>query len=159
MADFGAVRQAMALRAKYRVAKKRISLEHLAVHTKNRGGVYPNDDTVMNLALKILDQGCSVEEANHEGVCVQEMPSEERGIEPMPASGLSSQWRDYETYKEWNMRHCEGTAMECCFDVNSDILYGTLSHSHLLSSKTPKKEKPGAKGKEAGASKAGSIEI
>ena len=86
MNDFGLMRKAMALRAKYRVCKEKIPLHFLGVHRMNRGGVYPQAETVQNLALKILDAGFSVEEANHEGVCVQELPSEERGTEPLPAS-------------------------------------------------------------------------
>ena len=44
----------------------------------NRGGVYPQSDTVQNLGVKILEAGFSMEEANHEGVVVQEVPAEKR---------------------------------------------------------------------------------
>ena len=99
------------------------------MHQLNRGGVYPQAETVQNLALKIFDGGFSVEEANQEGVCVQELPSDQRDSEPLPTS---TQLRGYETYKEFNRRNCEGIAMRCCFDDACDIVHGTLSHSHLL---------------------------
>ena len=76
--DIGLVRQAMAFRVKYRVAKKVISLFRLAVHPQNRGGMYPQPDTVRNLGLKIISKGFNQSEANHEGVCVEEIPYSER---------------------------------------------------------------------------------
>ena len=96
MSDFCLIRQAMAFRVKYRVWKKRVPLNLLGVHKLNRGGVYPQAETVQNLALKILDGGFCVEEANHEGVCVQELPPDQRDSEPVPTS---TQLRRYETYK------------------------------------------------------------
>ena len=74
----GLVRRALLLRAKYRVqADKRMSpLGILGVHPFNRAGVFPMDDTVMSLGLSILLSGFSVDEAHHEGVCVQEVPAE-----------------------------------------------------------------------------------
>ena len=76
--DIGLVRQAMAFRVKYRVAKKVLSLYRLAVHPHNRGGMYPQPDTVRNLGLKIITKGFNQSEANHEGVSVEEMPFCER---------------------------------------------------------------------------------
>ena len=87
------------------------------------------------MALKMLGAGFSAEEANHEGVCVQELPFEERGGEPAVAALRdlqSPQSRSYETYKEFNIRNCGSIAMRCCFDNASDVLYGTLPHSHRL---------------------------
>jgi hypothetical protein len=75
--DIGVIRAGMAYRAKYRVQhpdggkNKHIPLSLLGVHKQNRGGVYPQADTVQNLALKLLEVGFSPDEANHEGVCVQ----------------------------------------------------------------------------------------
>ena len=120
----GLMRQAMAYRVKYRTGKKRIPLNLLGVHTQNRGGVYPQPETVQNLALKLLDGGFSSEEAHHEGVCVQEVPLEHRG--PIFA------WRAYESYKEFNLRNAQSPILWSCFDEAGDIVYGTLSHSHLL---------------------------
>ena len=74
--DVGLIRQAMALRVKYRVAGpgtqlRRIIPKLLGVHPANRGGVYPQPDRVKNLMLDILDWGFSIEEADHAGICVQ----------------------------------------------------------------------------------------
>ena len=46
----------------------------MAVHPKNRGGMYPQPDMVRNLGLNIMAKGFSQREFNHEGICVQEMP-------------------------------------------------------------------------------------
>ena len=72
----GLMRRALVLRAKYRLPgeKMKIPLTLLGVHPSNRAGVYPMEETVMNLGLSILAGGFSVEEANHEGICVQEVP-------------------------------------------------------------------------------------
>ena len=57
--DMGLVRKAMAFRVKYRVSvsKKRIALARLGVHPHNRGGMYPQPDTVRNLGLQVLATG------------------------------------------------------------------------------------------------------
>ena len=56
--DTGMMRRAMAMRVKYRVLDddggftcKRILLQRLGVHPKNRGGVYPQRDVVKRLLL------------------------------------------------------------------------------------------------------------
>jgi hypothetical protein len=46
------------------------SCEHIGVHPFNRAGLYPMEETVMNVGLSILIGGFSVDEANHEGVRV-----------------------------------------------------------------------------------------
>ena len=94
----------------------------------NRGGVYPQEDTVANLGVNLLTKGFNEDEANHEGVCVQEVPPEERKHDPVVNSA------PYETYAQHNARSCEHAALKTCFahGGGKDILYGTLSHSHLL---------------------------
>ena len=69
----GLIRRALVLRDKYRVDPEKdvVPLTILGVHPPNRAGVYPMEDTVMSLGLSILSSGFSVEEAQHEGVCVQ----------------------------------------------------------------------------------------
>ena len=54
--DIGLVRKAMAFRVKYRLSENRkpISLSRLGVHPQNRGGMYPQPDTVNNLGLTII---------------------------------------------------------------------------------------------------------
>ena len=73
----GLVRRALLLRAKYRVQSEKLTipLSILGVHPFNRAGVYPMEDTVVNLGLGILVSGLSVDEADHEGVCVQKVLS------------------------------------------------------------------------------------
>ena len=66
--DIGLVRKAMAFRVKYRLSEHRkpISLSRLGVHPQNRGGMYPQPDTVNNLGLTIIRKGFNQSEANHE---------------------------------------------------------------------------------------------
>ena len=120
--DMGLIKRAMACRVKYRMSgqRKLISLSRLGVHRLNRGGVYPQPDTVRNLGVRLLTTGCNVEEANHEGVSVEEVPFNERGAEP------------YESCLEYNMKKCDHPFLSKCFSPQSDVVYGTLSHSHLL---------------------------
>ena len=124
--DHGLVRKAAAFRAKYRVSNKTISLCRMAVHPQNRGGVYPQPDTVRNLGLNIMAKGFSQREANHEGVCVEEMPYSER------TKHSRSDGSSYEPYADYNMRQCDHPYLEKCFSTSQDIMFGTLSHSHLL---------------------------
>ena len=78
--DMGIIRKAMALRVKYRLTtetghlKRRLPLRALSVHFENRAGVYPQGDVVKNLGVKLALKGFCQEEADHQGVCVQEAP-------------------------------------------------------------------------------------
>ena len=117
--DMGAVKRAMALRVKYRLVneaghfKRRLNLKILGVHPENRAGVYPQGDVVMGLGMRLAQAGFSQEEADHRGVCVQQPPDGD--------------------YGEYNKSKCRGQpALEKCFGVDADVLYGTLSHNHLL---------------------------
>ena len=56
------------------------------------------DETVMNLGMTMLEIGFSVDEANHEGVCVQEAPEDEAKNVKLSAEG------PYETYLACNDR-------------------------------------------------------
>ena len=121
----GILRQAMAYRVKYRVmnqqgkAKKNIPLEFLGVHPSNRGGVYPTVSTLENLNINIVGSGFSEQEANHEAVCVQEVPECARP-------------EGYETLKDYNIRQTRHSdTLSVCFSEMSDTCYGTLSRSHL----------------------------
>ena len=38
----------------------------------------------------------------------------------------------YESYSDYNVRNCDHQYLETCFLNALDIMYGTLSHSHLL---------------------------
>ena len=130
--DMGLIRAAMAFRVKYRVpqadgkTKRKLPLQVLGVHPMNRGGVYPSPDTVNNLGVSIVNDGCNPEEANHEGVCVQELPPKERKHDPMCHS------KPYQTYTAYNRGKTKESMLSTCFDQHGDVLYGTLSHGHLL---------------------------
>jgi len=78
--------------------KQAIPVSILGVHPLNRSGVYPMEETVTNLGMTILDIGFSVDEANHEGVCVQEAPTGEAKNVKLGAEG------PYETYLAYNKR-------------------------------------------------------
>ena len=130
--DVGLVRAAMALRVKYRVSgeRKHISLSRLGVHPMNRGGVYPQPDTVRNLGLELLNTGFNENEANHEGVCVEEVPFHERSA--ATADGSAAVAAPYESYADFNRKNACHPFLSACFSDQSDVMYGTLSHSHLL---------------------------
>ena len=125
----GLIRRALLLRAKYRIQteKIKIPLAILGVHPANRAGVYPMEETVMNLGLSLLSGGFSVEEADHEGVCVQEVPVEEQRHAQLITQGA------YETYLAYNKRKTAAVAaLLSTFSMAHSVAYGTLSHSHLL---------------------------
>ena len=132
--DMGVIRKAMALRVKYRVQDtqnpRRIQTSQLGVHFKNRGGVYPQFDVVRGLGSNLLGWGFCAEEADHLGVCVQEVPIEERELlnQALAVAGLPP----YETYTCYNMRQCCGSQLDICFKDGEQLSYGTLSHPHLL---------------------------
>ena len=130
--DMGLVRAAMALRVKYRISgeRKLISLGRLGVHPMNRGGVYPQPDTVRNLGLDLLNTGFNENEANHEGVCVEEVPFNERSA--ATADGSAAVAAPYESYVDFNRKNTDHPFLSACFSDQSDVMYGTLSHSHLL---------------------------
>jgi hypothetical protein len=123
----GLIREAMALRAKYRlkddkgVARKtrKLHLEQLCICKDNRGGQYPNPDTVIGLGIGIFTNGFSLDEANHQGVCVQEIP-------------VQHQVHPYQTMRDWNILKCTGTPLQGCFPSDADCTYGTLAHGRPL---------------------------
>ena len=127
-AEAGVIRKAMAFRVKYRVVtngqvKRRIQLAVMGVHPSNRGGVYPNEDRVKGLGVDILRWGADCEEADHNGVTVEEIPTSEREKHP--------QLR-IERYADYNRRKCnERPLLQSCFQ-QSDVFYGNLSHNTLL---------------------------
>ena len=132
----GIIREAMAWRVKYRLtyngkAKRRLQIQTMGVHPTNRGGVYPNEDKVMSLGQHILKCGADQDEADHNGVCVEEIPEVER----QNLLKYSPQLRvdRLERYGEYNQRQCAQTdALKTCFASGGNVLYGNLSHNHLL---------------------------
>ena len=124
--DMGILRKAMAWRVKYRVCQKKpkryIPPVLLCIHPSNRGGVYAGGETVKKLGEYLLQVAFQREEADHAGVCVQDVPPAHRSggsVKAIP-------------YAEWNRKACAGSALlQTCF-VSEEPHLGTLSHSHLL---------------------------
>ena len=98
----------------------------MAVHPQNRGWMYPQPDTVRNLGLTIMTTGFNESEADHEGVCVEEMPFCER------ANHGRSGGLPYEPFAEYSLKQCDHLCLGKCFCRTNDIMYCTFSHSHLL---------------------------
>ena len=88
--------------------------------------MYPNGDRVKGLGLDLLKEGICEDEADHEGVCVEEVPSHEQKNYPAVAG------TPYVTYRDYNMANSAEPRLLACFRDTDDIMYGTLSHSHLL---------------------------
>ena len=143
--EIGAIRRAMAYRVKYRVEvgkfglkspesesavagrtfKKRFHINIMGVHPRNRGGVYPNDSRCKGLGKKIALWGADQEEADHNGVCVEEIPAAEREKHKDLLKNLP-------TYQEWNVTNSSKCEMlRDCF-AGSMVQVATLSHGHLL---------------------------
>ena len=81
---------------------------------------HPNPKTVANLGIDLLRDGFCMDEADHMGVCVQEVPFDQR-------SGCK-----IEMYGDFNKNNCTGSQLSACMPAEPHIQYGTLSHSHLL---------------------------
>ena len=101
--DLGEVKKAIAFRVKYRISsntgqmKRRLALNLLGVHPDNRGGVYPQGDVVKNLGIRLARTGFSQEEADHQGVCVQEPPKDGSAVAESYAGAAVA-----ESYVEYN---------------------------------------------------------
>ena len=93
----GLVRKAAALRVKYRISHKTISLSRMAVHPQNRGGVYPQPDTVRNLGLNIMAKGFSQRGPTTKASVWKRWHSER-------AKHSRSDGSAYEPYADYNMR-------------------------------------------------------
>ena len=97
------------------------------MHPENRGGVYPQGDDVKQLAIRLAKAGFSQEEADHQGVCVQEPPADAVAAcshgQPAVAVG----------YTQYNQQHCQGSdVLSACFGPDASANHGLLSHNHLL---------------------------
>ncbi len=125
---YGQIQQAMAYRVKYRIQHKEgtktvntilINIRSLGVHMKNRGGVYPNKDTLKGLCSFLIQKGFTRAEADHQGVCVQNVPATE----------LSQTVEDIGAYNRAKTQ--DTPELTSLFDSRT-LQAGTLSHSHLL---------------------------
>ena len=74
------------------------------------------------LGIRLAGLGYSQEEADHQGVAVEQPPKEHN-----PDSAVA------ESYAEYNRRKCLGQPLlKSCFGVESNVAFGMLSHNHLL---------------------------
>ena len=140
----GDIFRAAALRVKYRVQtdtgkmKRRLAIKLLGVHPQNQGGVYPQGDVCKRLGVNLAKKGFLQEEADHMGICVQQPPPEHAfDFSTRVAVGqIDSQARAavaVTTYTAYNRARCQGQpALASCFDSEANVLYGLLSHNHLL---------------------------
>ncbi len=117
--DMGAMRQAMAWKVKYRKRQSdgtwrvRVSWDLCGVHPDNRGKTYCTGARVKDLGISILEMGCSMEEADHMGVAVEEKPQSRR-------------------LEEYNKKEVKGNQdLEACFPVGLPVLFAFLNHTHL----------------------------
>ena len=92
--DRGLEAQTKDLIDKYIVEKKKIPIEFLGVHPAHRDGLYPHAGAVRSLASHVFKVGFDANDANRGGICVMELPEEERP-------------KDYETFKDFNCRNCQ----------------------------------------------------
>ena len=127
----GSMMKAMAMRVKYRIetepgkCKRRMPIIRLCCHPENRGGMYPQGDVVKQLAIKLAKEGYDQEEADHQGVCVQETPANEVTMHAFAVAESS--------YLEYNKSMCCGSdVLSSCFGFDSVASFGMLSHNHLL---------------------------
>ena len=86
----------------------------MGVHPQNRGGNYPKGTVVKNLGVSIGKSGFTSEEANHAGVCVEEIPPAERTEDPMEPGS------PYVTYLTMNKR--KQPQLRSCLRVSQSIL-------------------------------------
>ena len=112
---YGIMKRATLLRLKYRVhdTKKKLQLTQLGVHPKNRAGIYPNANRVEHLGIDLLRDGFNVDEAYHEGVCVQEVPMSERRSEVPAVAG----------YFQWNVANSADPKLKVCFEEHTDASF------------------------------------
>ena len=122
----GGTMKAMAMRVKYRLKteqgrfKRRMAIIRLCSHPENRGGQYPQGEVVKQLGIRLAKEGFNQEEADHQGVCVQEPPADATAVAAT-------------SYLEYNKSRCQGSdVLSSCFGFDAVASFGMLSHNHLL---------------------------
>ena len=73
-----------------------------------------------------MSSGFNQSEASHEGVNVEEVPFCER------ADYSRSSGSPYVPCSDYNIGQCDHVFLQNCFLKALNIMYGTLSHSHIL---------------------------
>ena len=122
--EMGIIREAMAYKVKYRPngEKKvvRLPIVLLGIHKMNRGGVYPAAERVKKLGIDILKWGADRDEADHNGVCVEEVPLEYRRKDPMRPD------LEFESLSAFNKRKTSHPLLAGCF-AGHEVMCGTLA--------------------------------
>ena len=122
---------AMAWRVKYRktdedgkVVRKKVSIDSLGVHPKNRGGVYPSGVRCKSLCVEVIEVGFIKEEVNHAVVAVEETP----------AAHIRSRGDDYVSGSSYNVEKCrKDELLNTCFNIPYDgVQHMLLSHNHIV---------------------------
>ena len=121
--SMGDLRKACAYRVKYRIGKQRLALSGLGVHPDNRGRVFPTSVRVQSLGSDCSRQGFLLEEADHNGCGVQDIPAEHR-------DEVADRYK--QTFHAYNLQQVAGSPLVVCFTVASSIHIGLLGHNHLL---------------------------
>lgn len=107
------VKMAYCYRAKYRIAGlKRIAPAFMGVHPSNRNGEPVSGERCADLISQILKMGFDPNEADNNGVCVQDAPGKL-------------------TIHNFNVKVCAGDEKMCATLNDATMQYGSLSHSHL----------------------------
>ena len=122
---------AMAWRVNYRkldagskVVRKKVSIQSLGVHPKNRGGVYPAGVRCKSLTVDVVDNGFVKEEVNHAVIAVEETPAEH----------IRSRGAGYVSGLTYNREACsKDDLLSTCFRVPyDDVQKMLLSHNHMM---------------------------
>jgi hypothetical protein len=121
---------AMAYRVKYRktdeahkVIRKKVPVDSLGVHPKNRGGVYPSGVRCKSLCVEVIEVGFIKEEVNHAVVAVEETP----------AAHIRSRGEKYVSGSTYNVEKCrKDELLNSCFSTPYDgVQHMLLSHNHI----------------------------
>ena len=123
--------EAMAYRVKYRrtdsggkVIRKKMCIDQLGPHRKNRGGVYRSGVRCKNLCVEVVDVGFVKEEVNHAVVTVEEPPPEHirsRGPEYISASVYNAE------------QSTKDELLTTCFKApHEDVRQSLLVHNHIV---------------------------
>ncbi len=119
--EVGIIQKAAAFRAIFATEgphRERLPLRLIAPHPGDRGGRYPQEKRVRELAVKIIAAGFSQAEADHEGVCVQEYSTEQiyKKKQANP---------HFQTYSDYNRDNAQGFLTECFNrSCGADVAYG-----------------------------------
>ena len=133
LCDRGLMVAAMAYRVKYRlkhqdgtVLRPNVLVEHLGVHKKNRGAVYPGGVRCKSLLVEVVEDGFTKEEVNHACVAVEEIPLHlliSRGH----VGGVVSA-------SAYNSEKCNKDEILCTLFQSpyDDVRFTLLSHNHIM---------------------------